>query len=154
MVCAKEKYSCCYLHACRGGSHAVHDRGGSHAVHDRGGSHAVHVGESHMQCMIRSSNLQRIHCTLSAHAVHGYQHITKYTQSTTTTTNTSLSTLNIQPCMQTHTKSTQHATMHGYQLYMYMYSSIRDSSNNNIWLKSLRVDHNSCNTNPHKMTKT
>ena len=30
--------------------------------------------------MIRSSSLQRIHCTLSAHAVHGYQHVIKYTQ--------------------------------------------------------------------------
>ena len=38
----------------------------------------------------------------SAH-IHGYQHITKYTQLTAVATNISLSTLSIQPCMHPHT---------------------------------------------------
>ena len=76
----------------------------------------------------------------SAH-MHGYQHITKYTQLTAVATNTFLSTLSVQPCMHPHTTLCP-PNVYSYALpatYIPTCSSIRDNSNDHLWLKSVQV---------------
>ena len=93
-----------------------------------------------MQRVIRSSNLQLIHCTFSAHIWLSTYSITKYTQRTAAATNTRFK----------HSAYNHVCTHSLYNNNIYMYSSIRDNTHDHL---CVRVDHNRCKRKPHKITK-